>query len=166
MGLDNIQLTPTAILDLYRDVLVENSTPKPRQSSVNDTKLLFLGQNNKKIAILVKKEEILYLPDDELQFLLGILSACKLNMADVAILNLEKNEHIDYLQLMSELMAEKILLFGVTPTEIGLPLQFPNYQVQKYNNQVYVSSPALNALVDNKEEKTKLWNALKQVFNI
>jgi hypothetical protein len=47
-----------------------------------------------------------------------------------------------------------------------LPLQFPAYQIQKFNNQVYLAAPALHLLAQDKAEKTKLWNCLKQVFSI
>jgi hypothetical protein len=166
MSIDNLHLSPTVIFDLYRDVLVDTNSPKPRQTSVKSKSISFLGENGKRIAILVNNDEISYLPDNELQFLTGILTACKLDLADVAIINLAKNSSINYSLLSEELSAEKILLFGVSPNDIDLPLQFPNYQVQRYNNQIYLSSPVLSALIVDKNEKLKLWNSLKQVFNI
>ena len=63
-------------------------------------------------------------------------------------------------------LTEKLLLFGVQPAEIELPLDFPNYQIQRYNNQVYLTAPLLSNFKDNKAEKTKLWNCLKQIFAI
>ena len=62
--------------------------------------------------------------------------------------------------------AEKIFLFGLGADALALPLQFPHYQVQQFNNQVYLSSVALNELQANKDEKMKLWNSLKKIFSL
>ena len=166
MSLDNIQLPAIVLQDLFANALVDLKTGNTEPASLTAGKLSFLGENKKKISIIVDHAEVLYLPDDELNFLLGILSACKLSMADVALLNCSKNPSITYKNISEQLSAEKILLFGIEASRLELPLQFPHYQIQNYNNQVYLSSPALKILADNKEEKIKLWGCLKQVFAI
>jgi hypothetical protein len=166
MSLDNIQLPAIVLHDLFKDSLVDLNTHQPENSDNTATSLSFLGNNQKKIAIIVADEQAIYLPDEELNFLMGILSACKLTMADAALLNIKKNEAFTYAELGQQLKAEKILLLGVTPSQLELPLQFPNYQIQKFNNQVYLAAPALHLLAQDKAEKTKLWNCLKQVFSI
>ena len=57
-------------------------------------------------------------------------------------------------------------MFGVLPKALELPLDFPYYQLQKYNNHTYLSAPALAALINDKTEKVKLWTSLKQLFSI
>ncbi len=166
MSLDNIQLPAAVIQDLYKDVLIDSSQPKQRQESVSKKSINYLGENGQHIIILVNNPEAAYLKDEELNFLMGILTACKLSMADVAIINLAKAQGLDYTRLTDELKAQQVLLFGVVPSAIDLPLQFPNYQIQQYNSRVYLSSPNLTELAGNKEEKMKLWMALKKVFNI
>ena len=166
MSLDNIQLPAIVLQDLFTNALVDLKTENAQPASVTEGKLSFLGENKKKISIIVNHAEVLYLPDDELNFLLGILSACKLSMADVALLNCSKNPSLTYKDISEQLSAEKILLFGIEASRLELPLQFPHYQIQSYNSQVYLSSPALKILADNKEEKIKLWGCLKQVFAI
>ena len=166
MSLDNIQLPAIVLQDLFANVLVDLKTENAQPDSVTPESLSFLGENKKKISIIVDHAEVIYLPDDELNFLLGILSACKLSMADVALLNCSKNPPVAYKDISEQLSAEKVLLFGIEPSRLELPLQFPHYQIQNYNNQVYLSSPALKVLADNKEEKIKLWGCLKQVFTI
>lgn len=164
MSLDNIQLPPFVLQDLFKDSLVElvptgQTTNSPVLSSIS-----FLGNNQKNITILVNVPATIYLPDDELNFLMGILTACQLSMADIALVNLSSNNAIDYNTINDQLTPEKILLFGIDPLSLLLPLQFPYYQVQPFNNQVYLSSPALNLLQTDKAEKTKLWNCLKKIF--
>ena len=166
MSLDNIQLPAIVLQDLFTNALVDLKQENTQPTLVSAGNLSFLGENKKKVSIIVDHTEVLYLPDDELNFLLGILSACKLSMADVALLNCSKNPSITYKNISEQLSAEKIILFGLEPSRLELPLQFPHYQIQNYDDHVYLSSPTLKILADNKEEKIKLWGCLKQIFAI
>ncbi len=166
MSLNNIQIPAIVLQDLYRNSLTGQQTENVLLSGTTAEKYAFLGDNQQRITIIVNAAPAMYLPDDELNFLLGILAACKLTMADVALLNCAKNPSLNYTGIREQFSAEKIFLFGIEPATIGLPLQFPYYQVQKYNDQVYLSSPALKILENNKAEKTKLWACLKQIFSI
>lgn len=166
MSLDNIQLPAIVLQDLFKHSLIDLNTDKP-VLPVNDTPAIgFLGSNNKNITILVQDINNIYLPDEELNFLIGILSACKLSMADVALINIAGHPGLTYTMLEQELHAGILLLFGITPRQLELPLEFPSYQIQKFNNQVYLSAATLQVLQGDKAEKTKLWNCLKQVFDI
>jgi hypothetical protein len=169
MSLDNIQLHPIIVQDLFKNSLVDmNYTPnKPgtNNSAVNDL-ISFLGNNQKRISILVSDINSIYLSDETLNFLLGVLAACKLTMDDVALINEAKNNSLSYDTIKKQLNAEIILLFGIMPQQIQLPLQFPQYQIQKYNSQFYLAAPELLILQQQKAEKTKLWNCLKQLFPI
>lgn len=163
MSLNDIVLPSKSVVELYKNSLVEDKSsgiPKPAQQGATSV----LGKNLKRIIIAVANKEAAFLPDDELNFLLGILSACKLNMDDVGIVNLAKNNGLSYTQIIADLKAEKMLLFGVKPDDLQLPLSFPQYQLQRYNEQLYLAAPALSNLQDNKDEKLKLWNCLKQIF--
>lgn len=166
MSLDNIQLPPIVLHDLFKNSLVDLNTNETVATIAKANGIAVLGNNQKQIAIIVADEKTLYLPDDELNFLMGILGACKLSMADVALINFAKTTALTYTQVEEELKAATILLFGVEPSQLQLPLQFPHYQFQKFNNQVYLSAPPLQMLAANRAEKTKLWNCLKQVFSI
>lgn len=163
MSLNDIVLPAKSVVELYKNSLVEDKSSS-KSKAAQQGAVSVLGKNLKHIIILVANKEAAFLPDDELNFLLGILSACKLNMDDVGIVNLAKNEALSYTQISSDLKAEKLLLFGVKPDDIQLPLSFPQYQLQRYNEQLYLAAPALSNLQDNKDEKLKLWNSLKQIF--
>lgn len=166
MSLDNIQLPSIVIQDLYKNSLVDLNNNKAVTEEIKSTALPFLGNNQKRISILVNDGNALYLSDDLLNFLSGILAACKLSMADVALVNAAKNKTVDYAFLQEQLNAETVLLFGVSAQQMQLPLQFPFYQLQKFNNQVYLTAPELEKLQEDKAEKMKLWNCLKQLFSI
>ncbi|MEZ5027220.1 MAG: hypothetical protein R2765_00370 [Ferruginibacter sp.] len=166
MSLDNIQLPACIIAGLYNKSLYDLKPYKPVQVNDNDEKLLYLGENLKHVTIIVDNNEAIYLPDEQLSFLLDILTACKLKMADVSVINLSKNLHCTYKEISNILKSEIVLLFGLHPDAINLPLQIPHYQVQKFNNQVFLSSESLSQLQKDKSEKLKLWNCLKKIFSI
>lgn len=166
MSLDNIQLPSIVLQDLYKKSLVDLNNNKPAATEIQKNSIAFLGDNKQHICIIVADENALYLSDELLNFLQGILGACKLTMADVALVNAAKNSNITYNILQHEFNAEICLLFGVTPAQLQLPLTFPMYQIQKFNNQQYLAALPLLQLQQDKTEKGKLWACLKTIFNI
>ena len=166
MSLDNIQLPPAILQSLYSKSLYDLKTDELEQGEIKAEKIAYLGSNHKKIALVVTATGAIYLPDEELNFLMGILTACKLSMADVALINLNKNSDLNYTHISEQLKAEKVFLFGLDADALQLPLQFPHYQIQQYNNQVYLSSLSLPELQNDKAEKMKLWNCLKSIFSL
>ena len=166
MSLDNIQFPASVLQNMYSKSLFDLKQDKPDLALSQPGTISYFGNNQKKIVIIVMSPESIYLPDEDLKFLLGILSACKLSMEDIALINLAKNSFLLYKDVTEQLIAEKIFLFGVNPELLGLPLQFPHYQIQQFNNQVYLSSAPLTELQNDKAEKTKLWNCLKKIFSI
>ena len=129
----------------------------------------FLGKNGKKISILVQSPGIPFLPDNQLTFLTKILEACRMNIGDVAIVN-TATAPVAIAELKQQLQPTAVLLFGLEPTAIKLPINFPEFKVQPYDNCSYLSAPALTRLVQQNEEskllKSKLWVCLKTLFNV
>jgi hypothetical protein len=168
MSLENIQLPAIVIQDLFKKSLVDLNTHQQAEATTGtaESKISCLGKNGRNITILVQSPETLYLPDNELDFLMGILTACKLTMADIALVNMAQNQGLDYKMIQQSLGAEKVFLFGLEPAGLQLPLSFPHYQVQRYNSQVYLSAPPLLLLQADKMEKSKLWTCLKQIFSL
>lgn len=162
MSLNNIQLKSSMLADLYRDSLVETesktSSPAPKQ-------LKYLGNNQKYIIVVVSHESVPFLPDEELNFLSTVLAACKLSIADIGILNAYNAEEPE-LQNIINTEGNKVLLFGIQPLAIGLPINFPAFQLQPFNNRTYLYAPALSQIENDKVLKGKLWISLKTMFGI
>jgi hypothetical protein len=165
MSLDNIQLPVEVVTNLFKNSLIDLDDQQPNVVIKSEIAFNFLGNNEKQITILVNEPNAIYLGEDELNLLLNILSACKLSMADIAVVNTAKNT-ITYKQLKDSLQSQIVLLIGITPANIDLPLDFPMYKIQSYNNQQYVCSVSLQQLLTDKIEKGKLWLTLKTLFNV
>lgn len=164
MGLDQLSLSPAIIEELYRNSLVDLAGKTVPEIVPGAPGLACLGNNQKRVLVLVNEPDAVYLADNNLNFLLGILTACQLGMDDIALVNQYHQPKLTHVQINEALSPEKVLFFGVEPGSVELPLQFPHYQVQHYNNQVYLSAPDLDRLAGDKSEKMKLWTCLKKIF--
>jgi hypothetical protein len=161
MELNNIQLTPQMLADLYPNVLVASTTTSvPEEDRIN-----FLGDNNKNILVLVNEPSAKYLPEKQLNFLVSVLTACQLSLADTAIIN-TAGKKTDYESITEKLRSKVVLLFDVPPVAIRLPMDFPFFQVQKFREQTYVYSPSLAEVEKDVQMKKQLWGALKKAFGI
>jgi hypothetical protein len=160
MDLNNIKLNSWQLAELFEDVLIETTPPT---EPVPELKTL--GKNARNIVLLVHNEEVPFLTDTELHFLTSILSACKLSLADVAIVNTSrlKERAVDAIEPLSP---QKVILLGLDPLEIGLPINFPHFQLQVFNKKTYLSSPSLAQLQQEKYLKMNLWNCLKTLFQL
>ncbi|MEO7044376.1 MAG: hypothetical protein ABI091_03655 [Ferruginibacter sp.] len=166
MSLDNIQFSAELVKDLYSKSLVDLDTANAKESAPSKKDWTFLGGNKKNILLIVTDSNNAYLPDNDLNFLMGILGACKLTMADVALVNCFSKKDMDYKSLGENFSPHKIIFFGTEPSSLDFPLQFPNYQLQKYNHQVYLAAPTLALLAKDVSEKKQLWGCLKTLFEI
>lgn len=169
------QLPDFVLSDLYKTQLVvigestvEHNLPQKKQSEM-PAKREFLGDNRKKISILVKDAHSVYLNDHSLQFLSAILAACKLNLGDVAIVNFFHTP-FDFAALKPWLAPKFLMAFDIPPAALKLPFDLPNYQVQAYDQCSMVFAPSLDLMTNDsreaKLEKSKLWLSLKNMFNL
>lgn len=164
MSLNNINLSPFLIHQLYKKTLVDINPSKPVNLLDENKTISFLGNNEKNILLIVKEIDTVFLSDADLSLLVSILKACTLTLADIALINFDKNKEATYNNLIQRFTPRCILLFGVSPDELSFPLHFPNYQLQHYNNQTYVSSASLKILGEDVSQKKELWSSLQKYF--
>lgn len=129
----------------------------------------YLGNNGKNIVILVQEPEAAFLNEESLDFLTKILGACKLNMGDVAVINMARYL-ANFAEIKKELNPISCLLFNVSAAMVKLPFTVPHYQVQHYGGCTFLMAPSLLQYYgdsgDAKLEKTKLWVSLKLLFKL
>lgn len=171
MSINKIALNNVLVADLYKNVLIADTDKKEKKSqdslsTVLESDVKFLGNNKKNILILVAYNNYLHLPDNDLTFLGNILTACKLSLDDVAIVNKNNCTTFTYKEFVEKLNAEKILLIGIEPVTLDLPISFPQFQIQAFSNVSYLSAPTLSEIEKDKKIKVSFWNALKRLFDI
>ena len=164
MSLNEIRLTPSVVADLYTDKLLYQQ--KAQQNNAAPSVPLFLGKNEKQILIVTIDHEAVFLADQHLAFLTTVLDACKLGLTDVAIVNWQNQDDETRAHLTELVGAKTVILFGIEPSLFGLPVNFPEFQVQELNKKTYMHAPALGNFENNVELKKKLWASLKKIFLI
>ena len=147
------------IESLYKNSLISEKTLNQDIESAN-TKI-----EKRNILVVVHSSEIT-LNGKQALFLQSILNACKLEANTVNIISTSSPQFGDYKQLISIFGAEKCLLFGLEPSAIQLPMNFPTFQIQSYQNQQYIWAPSLEELENDKTKKITLWNSLQKIFQI
>lgn len=170
MSLNDIKIHPQLLAGLYPDTLIETNIVLEEQQEApvvieKDQPFHYSGKNEKHILILANSEKADHLPGHELKFLLSVLKACRLTQDDVAIMNLH-NQPADHNGLQDFFQNKVALLFGITPSNIDLPMNFPPFQLQVYNKCTYLHAPSLTEIEKEKELKMKLWACLKNLFSL
>ncbi len=141
------------------------ASPAPASPATDAPQWKSLGQNARNILILVNNPGITFLPDEELAFLTQMLQACKLSLGDVALLNLAQHAQ-GYQQILQQFNSKTVFLFGVSPGEWELPINFPAFQVQQFDGRKFLHSPGLGQMMNDKLLKTKLWASLKAILGL
>ena len=166
------QLPAFVLADLFTNSLVfagDIIAPEPVKTEVPKPEKWYLGNYEKQFVVLVNEPGAVYLADEDLDFLAGILSACKLNLAQIALINFYRNE-VSFQHLKAELNPAYVVSFGVNALQIQLPFSMPDYQVQQYSNCTILTAPSLKQLnqptAEAKAEKTRLWKCLKKMLDL
>ena len=179
MPLNNIKLSPSLVAELYRHSLVEEDNNAKQKISdspletkkspveINEmTQWRSLGDFRKNILLIVNYPSATYLPDEQLNFLTSILAACKLSLADVAIINLVHTPSTFYKDVLNQFKSRITVLFEIDPAEFSLPVNFPEFQVQPFNNCTFLWSPGLEKLESDQLLKSKFWVCLRKIFEV
>lgn len=166
MSIDNIQLTGFICQNLFTNCLISESPENNLNQELNKVKINSLGGNQNHIVFLINNKEHKYLNDNEMKFLSDLLSACKLSMEDISLVNFYQNKNIGYENITEQFQSKTILIFGVSTSELGLPFTIPFFQVQKFQEQNYLTAPSLDSFLENIPLKKQLWNSLKIVFQL
>ena len=174
MSFAEVKLHQKQIVDLYKNVLIQtetlmNSVEKVVENSEIKKSLEFLGEHKKHVTIIIQDPNAVHISDDKLDFLTNLLTACKLSLADVAIINLA-NKNIQYRLIKDSLQTEYLILMGIDIKQFQLPIIFPKNKIQQFDNCNMLIAEDIGLLMgvssNVKTEKKALWSALKQMFNL
>ncbi len=101
-----------------------------------------------------------------MKFINDLLTACQLTIADIALVNFSSENTFSYRELIFRLQPKKVLIFGLSANDLDLPFTIPFFQMQNFQEQVYMTSPSIAELQTNVELRKQLWGCLQKIFNL
>jgi len=149
--------------EIKKNVSVMNDpwTPKSSQDVWK-----YLGEYKKNILLIVRYTDTTHLPDEQLNFLISVLGACRLDLGDIAILNIANAPSVLHRNIQGKFKSAVTILFGLTPGDLEMPVNFPEFQVQAFDNCTFLHTPVLEILETDKVLKSKLWVCLRKIFGV
>jgi len=129
------------------------SLKEPKANKIN-----FEGENSKHVLIICNTS----ITTKENIFLGKIFGSVKLDLSDMALMNSENSP--TFHELRTGINFKKMVLFGTTPPEIGLNVNYAAYRPIYFQDIEILISESLVRLEGNEGSKTLLWNALKKMF--
>ena len=148
---------------------IESNNASITEDPTTNTPIQFLGEHQKKILVLVQDMDAVYLNERDFDLLTSILNACKLTIADIALMNLA-NKNFSLHQILTQAPSEFVLVFDINPTQLKIKLPTKLYTPILLGTTQLLFSNNLTQMqgIDqaSKIEKTKLWNALKIIFKL
>jgi hypothetical protein len=192
-----IILPAAALVSLYKDTLVlpekeiksaqkeaidiveaigkEAIATTPTKEVVNEQKstpsqpIKFLGDHLKKIVVLVHDENAAYLNEADLGLLSSILVACKLTLADIALVNIA-SQPLSLHDILETLPSQYVLVFALPGSALKIKLPATLYKPIELGETQLLFSASLQSMQGTEQnakvEKSKLWNALKLLFKL
>jgi hypothetical protein len=173
MGIDHLELSSELIAALYPETLVIGNDPQAvKKTGKNPSavgKYPFLGRNLRSICFLVNYPHVEFIPEEQLAFLLKILTACKCSLDDIALIN-TANSPVQLDELKSWFGPKMIFLWGAIPALTGLTRELQDMTVSLQDGISVVLVSQVNTMTSDSKEglelKQRLWTCLKNLFNL
>ena len=131
--------------------------------------LKHLGDHHKQILVIVNDPNSVYLNEADFILLTSILNACRLTIADIALVNIG-NQETSLHQILETLPSKIIMCFDVESTHLKIKLPNTLYKVNTLGESSLFFSKALSSMQgtgqDAKKEKSSLWLFLKKLFEL
>jgi hypothetical protein len=139
-------------------------------SNINELgQIKYLGEHLKQVTIIVKDELAVYLNENDLTLLSSILSACKLTLADIALINLAQQK-LSLHEILNVLPSKLVMIFDVNSTTLKIKLPTTLYKSIQLGDTYLLFSNSLSLMQGGdqsaKLEKGKLWAILKSLFQL
>lgn len=132
-------------------------TPEP-ESILEDTQ----GENHKKVLVVCQDTEA---NPELLGLLKKILGAVQLDIdKDITLLRAKKGTSYSFIGARTKIAFERMLVFGLPPTQLGLNIQTQTYAIITIENCQLLFSDALTLIASDKRLKAALWSNLQLLF--
>ncbi len=131
--------------------------------------LKYLGDHSKEIVVVVNDPASVYLNEPDFILLTSILNACRLTIADIALVNLG-NQKATLHQILNKLPSKLVIAFEVDSKALKIKLPTNFYKLTPLGESNLLFSKSLASMqgmdASAKQEKAKLWTVLKQIFQL
>ena len=154
---------------------VESETDKDANNNATSEpikalgQIKYLGEHLKQVTIIVKDELAVYLNENDLTLLSSILSACKLTLADIALINVAQQK-LSLHEILNVLPSKLVMIFDVSSTTLKIKLPTTLYKSIQLGDTYLLFSNSLSLMQGGdqsaKLEKGKLWAILKSLFQL
>jgi hypothetical protein len=119
--------------------------------------------------VIVNDPNAVHLNESDLGLLSSILNACKLTLADIALINTAA-QPLSMHEMLITLPSQLVLAFDLSATQLKIKLPTTLYKPIVLGDTHILFSSSLQSMqgADQaaKLEKSKLWNALKLLFKL
>ena len=147
------------------EIASEQGVIRSTEQALKTVNYDYLGENNKYILILIDqplKSEIISAKD--LLLLEKTLAALKLELRDVAIVNLQQCEELHFKSLKEFFSCNKVIGFGIELAKIGIEKEVPINTVFRIEDCPFLLASSLEELSSNQAQKVIWWSAMKSIF--
>ena len=156
-------------LDTHAPAAVQIETEKNHTPISDLGEIKYLGEHLKQVTIIVKDELAVYLNENDLTLLSSILSACKLTLADIALINVAQQK-LSLHEILNVLPSKLVMIFDVSSTTLKIKLPTTLYKSIQLGDTYLLFSNSLSLMQGGdqsaKLEKGKLWAILKSLFQL
>ena len=120
------------------------------------------GDNKKGVLVINLDED----SPEMVAFLQKILASAQLDLhADCLLLTAKSEEKFPPLvPFLKENAIKIVLVFGFSPTDLGMNINTPQYFITPFNNYSFLFSPKLSVINASADHKRGLWNCIKGLF--
>ncbi len=170
----NLDTQATTIAAPSASMHVQIESDKDNNNTTNEPikelgQIKYLGEHLKQVTIIVKDELAVYLNENDLTLLSSILSACKLTLADIALINVAQQK-LSLHEILNVLPSKLVMIFDVSSTTLKIKLPTTLYKSIQLGDTYLLFSNSLSLMQGGdqsaKLEKGKLWAILKQLFQL
>jgi len=170
----SVDTEATTIAAPSASMLVQIEADKENNNVTNEPikalgQIKYLGEHLKQVTIIVKDELAVYLNENDLTLLSSILSACKLTLADIALINVAQQK-LSLHEILNVLPSKLVMIFDVSSTTLKIKLPTTLYKSIQLGDTYLLFSNSLSLMQGGdqsaKLEKGKLWAILKSLFQL
>lgn len=142
--------TPAAIAD---SVQAEGRIPEP-------VSFEYQGENNKYFLILIDDKIHTRMNPVHLEMLLKVMGAKKLELRDLAILNVNRYPGLKFNALKNFFSCNRLVMFGVSPELISMPPARLN-KLESAGSVKVLITYSLEEMRNDADKKREFWNVMK-----